>query len=208
MSQTWLTSDTHFGHKNIIKYCNRPFSNVDEMNETLIANWNAVVKPEDDIWHLGDVAFCTSKAKAFWLLSRLNGRIHIVEGNHDELALEIHKENPGFFASWDRITEIEEQGLRVVLVHYALREWHHALRGTAHAFGHTHAELRPFGKSVDVGVDNTEEIVPGASFRPVSFAELKTFMDGRAIGPHPQFENYRPGHPELEKSSYNECALP
>lgn len=202
MPNTWFISDPHVGHKNIIKYCNRPFASTDEMDKTLIKNWNAVVEPEDTVHILGDLAFCTSPGHAYSILSKLNGIKHVIEGNHDAIALQLHATYDGLFASWNRIDEIEVEGQRIVLCHYAMREWHHALRGTWHLFGHTHATLRPFGKSVDVGVDNVSEIVPGAFFRPVSFAELKTFMDKRSIAPHPAFENFRPGHPELKSCSY------
>ncbi len=54
MSNIWFTSDTHFGHANIIRFCDRPFKDIQEMNERLIANWNAVVRPGDSVYHMGD----------------------------------------------------------------------------------------------------------------------------------------------------------
>jgi calcineurin-like phosphoesterase family protein len=80
----WFTSDTHFCHKNIIRLCDRPFADVDEMNEAIIANWNAVVAPEDTVYHLGDVAL---GQWVEWdsILTRLNGRKAIVVGNHDRI---------------------------------------------------------------------------------------------------------------------------
>lgn len=77
----FFISDTHFDHVNIIKYCNRPFDTIELMNDALIRNWNAVVKPEDEVWHLGDV--CINYKKAFNFISRLNGKKILVLGNHD-----------------------------------------------------------------------------------------------------------------------------
>ena len=78
----FFTSDTHFNHTNILRYCNRPFKTVGQMNETIITNWNNVVGPDDVIFHLGD--FCLGGAEE-WnkILDRLNGRIYLVLGNHD-----------------------------------------------------------------------------------------------------------------------------
>ena len=78
----FFTADTHWGHRNIIKYCQRPFADVDEMNETLITNWNNSVGKDDIVFHLGDFAMGGS---ADWsrLLDRLNGRIYLILGNHD-----------------------------------------------------------------------------------------------------------------------------
>ena len=78
----FFTADTHFNHTNILKFCNRPFNSVEQMNETLIDNWNRVVGKDDTVFHLGD--FCLGGA-AEWtkLLDRLNGKIYLILGNHD-----------------------------------------------------------------------------------------------------------------------------
>src|SRR4051812_42588376 len=84
MENHWFTSDTHYHHKNIIKYSNRPFANVQEMNEAIINNFNSVVKPGDLVYHLGDFGFCTID-QADQILSRLNGRKYFIWGNHDKI---------------------------------------------------------------------------------------------------------------------------
>ena len=81
-SRVFFTSDTHFNHMNIISYCQRPFRDIHEMNETIIVNWNNAVAPDDIVFHLGD--FCLGGANE-WnrILDRLNGRIYLILGNHD-----------------------------------------------------------------------------------------------------------------------------
>ena len=80
-SRCYFTSDTHFGHANIIKFCNRPFKNVEEMNQKLIENWNSVVGPNDLVFHLGDFAF---GGQPLWryIREQLNGNIILIKGNH------------------------------------------------------------------------------------------------------------------------------
>ena len=77
----YFTADTHFGHKAILQYCNRPFETINEMNEALINNWNSKVGPGDIVFHLGDFAFGGS---TIWksILERLNGRKYLIIGNH------------------------------------------------------------------------------------------------------------------------------
>ena len=90
----YFTSDLHFNHGNILAYepITRPFATIDEMNETLIANWNSVVKPEDTVYVLGDFAMGPA-ADVHGLVSRLNGTIKLVRGNHDTPAkLKIYQE--------------------------------------------------------------------------------------------------------------------
>lgn len=77
----FVISDTHFNHTNIIKYCDRPFKNSDEMNDRMIKNWNSVVKDNDIVYHLGDV-WMTGNPE---LLYNLRGRKRLIVGNHDKL---------------------------------------------------------------------------------------------------------------------------
>jgi len=81
----WYTADCHFGHGNIIKYCNRPFKNPDHMNRILIKNWNMRVKPGDIVYHVGDFCFRSPAGmdKATYWESKLNGKIIFLKGNHD-----------------------------------------------------------------------------------------------------------------------------
>lgn len=110
----FFTSDTHFGHKNIIEYCQRPFKTVDEMNQVLIDNWNAVVKPEDTIYHLGDVAFLKQEA-AYKIIQQLNGNKILIRGNHDKGAGAMNA--MGFPEVHDKL-QIEINGQKLWLSHY------------------------------------------------------------------------------------------
>jgi len=82
MGKVWLISDNHFNHQKIIEYCNRPFKTVEQMNEEMIKKWNSVVKEDDKIYHLGDFGF-GSKEQIANIVSKLNGRIFLILGNHD-----------------------------------------------------------------------------------------------------------------------------
>jgi calcineurin-like phosphoesterase family protein len=172
-----FTSDTHWGHKNIIQYSNRPFSSVEEMDEVLIDNWNAVVKPEDTVYHLGDFAFLPyDQLKK--VARRLNGTKHFVMGNHDK---EIGKNKrdligSGTFASIQDYCQVKHDGKLICLFHYGQRVWNKSHHGSIHLYGHSHGSLPPHGRSVDVGVD-CKEIT--AEYRPVSVDEVVQYMSTR-----------------------------
>lgn len=90
----YVISDTHFHHSNIIKYCNRPFKDINEMNETIINNWNSIVKKDDTIYHLGD--FCLSNDDEIKnIFNKLNGNKILIRGNHDRKPVKFY-ENVGF----------------------------------------------------------------------------------------------------------------
>ena len=130
-------SDTHFNHSNIIDFDGRPFSNVDEMNETLINNWNSVVKRGDQVYILGD--FCWSRDENVWIniLRRLNGQKFLIRGNHDP------KRVPGklakYFAQVCDYKEIKDCGRTVVMSHYPILFYKHDYRSdTVMLYGHVH----------------------------------------------------------------------
>lgn len=173
----WFTSDTHFGHANIIRHCRRPFASVEAMDRTLIEKWNAVVGDEDVVYHLGDFTWESDLRKLCRLRAHLNGRIHLVPGNHDHvqqlLALGIIDELlPGLH---ELIVKDESSGarVRVVLCHYPLEEWNCSYRGALHLHGHTHGQLAPAPgmRRLDVGVD-------AHGFAPVS---LRTVLNLQQI---------------------------
>lgn len=104
--RVWITSDTHFNHKNIIKYCNRPFVDVENMNKELIERWNNTVAKDDIVYHLGDFML-GSRSGLNTMVSKLNGRINIVLGNHDNLKY-MDYINAGFNRVYDRPVLIQD----------------------------------------------------------------------------------------------------
>lgn len=175
----FFTSDTHFGHRNIIRFCNRPFNSVEEMDETIISNWNAVVNKKDTVYHLGD--FCTWKTKDYLSLfnhyrKRLNGKIFLIEGNHDyKINTNLSKIPISNYGLVDKspLYHIKINKQTIVMCHFAMRVWHKSHFDSWHIYGHSHAKLSPIGKSWDVGVDNN-------NFIPVSFYDLKRIMESQS----------------------------
>lgn len=87
----YIISDTHFNHFNIIKYCDRPFKDINDMNNTIINNWNKIVNKDDLVYHLGDF-FLGSKYDLKDIVSRLNGKIYLIRGNHDRLTVKSYED--------------------------------------------------------------------------------------------------------------------
>lgn len=151
----FITSDTHFFHKNILKYQadERPFETIEEMNEAIVQRWNSEVGPEDTVYHLGDVAFA-NPMKALPLLKRLNGKIHLIEGNHDKGLLR-NSELRACFESVASYREIKHDGVKIILCHYPIYSWNMIHHGALHFYGHTHGAIPHVweGYSMDVGLD-------------------------------------------------------
>ena len=138
----------------------RPFASIEEHDETLIANWNAVVRPEDTVWHLGDFAFNCSLEHARKCFDGLNGIKHLVVGNHEKLGRKL-----AWASQHEALVQTLIDGRRCVLLHYALRAWPGIWRGALHLYGHTHGSLPGTRRSCDVGVDAWD-------FRPVTLPEI------------------------------------
>jgi calcineurin-like phosphoesterase family protein len=178
-ARKFYIADTHFGHRLMIGDSlarPRPFASTDEMDEALIANWNAVVGPDDIVFHLGDFAFQLHDRaeRVRGIFHRLNGRKRLVIGNHDQRKDgSLHPTLAGL--PWDEeprdIVQTADDGVRLVLCHYALRTWPGIMKGAWHFYGHSHGGLPGEGRSRDVGVD-----CPDTGFVPRTFRELTSHI--------------------------------
>lgn len=174
----WFTSDTHFGHKNIIRFCNRPWKTSEEMDEALITNWNSVVKPDDIVFHLGDFAFASNGG---WkrIIQRLNGHIFLIVGNHDEVRYPGHQTFDLFEGVASQMV-LKIDGRTVYLNHYPFLCYGGAYKQDKYAvvqlYGHVHSGPHNTGLDVDrlkltfpyqydVGVDNN-------NYTPVSWEQI------------------------------------
>ena len=116
----YFTSDLHLGHGRIIELCSRPFADVDEMDEALIANWNRRVKKNDTVYLLGDAVW--DKRKVDYYMDRLSGKKVLIRGNHDHTWAR-REEFSRHFESVTQYLEINHHGHHMTLCHYPLLEW-------------------------------------------------------------------------------------
>ena len=160
---TWVTSDLHFGHKNIMSFCPQTrarFRNdVTYMNSAMVEEWNAKVQPEDTVYILGDVAFM-SGSDAGRMMNRLNGTKILIKGNHDRKTL-MDSTFRNAFAEIHDYLDVVYDGHRIVMFHYPIAEWDQMHRGALHFHGHLHGGVSGIEKyrALDVGMDSTGEIV-------------------------------------------------
>ena len=165
----FFTADTHFGHQNIIKFCDRPYKTIEEMDAEIIRRWNSVVGKNDIIYHLGDFSYRSSEFDKYF--DQLNGKIIIILGNHDKLARQNkHK----FYKAHEGFLETKIMELSFTLCHYAMRTWNKSHYGAYHLYGHSHGTLPDdrMTLSFDCGVDTH-------GFYPYSLDEVLLEMQGR-----------------------------
>ena len=135
----YFTADLHLGHNNIIKHCDRPFESVVEMDEHLITMWNAYVRQNDTVYIIGDMIFRSAVSPGDYL-KRLQGKKHLILGNHDKNWIKKTDLNE-FFESVEQFAEISDDQRRMTLCHYPLMSWNHMSRGGYMIHGHIHNGL-------------------------------------------------------------------
>ena len=185
----FITSDTHFGHKNIVRGVTnwrtqdgevpvdstRDFQTIEQMNERLIDGINHFVGQDDTLIMLGDVSFGGFDNIGIFLERLVCHNIHLILGNHDHHIENNRDHVKGRFLSVQHYLEVNINGKNFVLCHYPLQSWHGMGKGVIHLHGHVHLpENRKFGqgKKMDVGVD-------GNGMDPYSIDEIIKIMDKR-----------------------------
>ena len=168
----YYTSDLHFGHKNIIKYEDRPFNSTEEMDEYLIYKWNNKVNKNDEVYILGDFGF-VSGTRANELLDRLNGRKFLIRGNHDHSFLKDKSFDQTKFEWIKDYASIRDGDKVICMFHYPIAVWDRQHHGSIHLYGHVHSNkdnhhpllLELGDNAINVGCDVH-------NFEPVSLGEI------------------------------------
>jgi len=182
----FFSSDHHFFHANIIKYANRPFADIEEMNFELISRHNKAVSNNDAIYFIGDFCFSTNISVITNIIRQLNGEKHFICGNHDGIMQ--HGEIKRLFKTFSTSPhkeiniqdELEPSGKKsITLCHYAMRVWNKSHYGAYHLYGHSHGNLPddPNSLSLDIGVDCF-------NYAPISYTQIKQLMKAKTWTPH------------------------
>lgn len=188
MGKIFFTSDNHFSHENILKkFCpnTRQGSDSEEMNQLMIKAWQTQVMPDDIVYMLGDVFFC-SCTDAINILDQLPGQKFLIYGNHDKVIrnnLSIRKK----FAWIGEYNEIDlfsgNDRRKVILFHYPMYEWNRMYQGSYHLYGHIHSRYgeqpHPIigGRCMDVGIDSR----PKSDMTLWSWEEIDQILSKREI---------------------------
>lgn len=174
----WFTSDTHFGHERILDFTNRPFGSIREMNDALIANINEKVKPEDELYILGDYSFKMTAADAADLRRNIKcKKVHLIPGNHDK-----DWNQPavaGIFIVEPHVRTLRQDKKKLALCHFPMADWPAMSHGSIHLHGHIHSEGHAYNEinrmqglyRFDVGVDAN-------GYSPVSLEEILNWFSG------------------------------
>lgn len=167
----YFTSDHHFYHQNIIEYCSRPFSNVEEMNAELIERYNFFVGKQDVVYFLGDVSFGKPKEFIEDIFPKLSGHKHLISGNHDKRNLKYWKK---IFLSVQDYLEIEYESIKIVMSHYPFLSWNKGHRGSWMLHGHVHSSDNNLNlESIKNGFYRYDVGVDANKYFPVSIDEIK-----------------------------------
>lgn len=162
LKNIYFSADQHLSHSNIIKYCNRPFRDVTEMDTTIIDNWNKTVPNNGLTYVIGDFSFKGAKNVDVYL-KQLSGQKILIIGNHDSKQSIRSKE----WTAVHHYHELKTETRKIILFHYGLRVWNGGHHGkNILLYGHSHGNLPGDSQCVDVGVDN------GWNFTPITIEQI------------------------------------
>ncbi len=166
----YYIADTHFGHTNVIRHDNRPFSSIEEMDRTIIENWNARVRDTDDIYIVGDFIY-RGAHEPEWYLKQLKGKKHFIIGNHDGAVLKSN-EALKYFVDVDKMAHVIDGRNHICLCHFPIAEWNGFYKGHYHIYAHIHNNtndvyyfMKKYDRALNAGcmINN---------YMPVTFNEL------------------------------------
>ena len=193
----YFTSDIHIGHANAIKLCKRPFNSLEDMEDSIVSNWNNIVRQDDEVIIVGDVAFKCDAYRVVKILKKLNGKKYLVIGNHDKKYLKDDKFRNCFEWIKDYYSFWHNKRFYVV-GHYPFLSWDGMYRGSINLCGHRHLRVQEeSGGRIDVGVD-------AWNFTPVSINDIEDFVNGRANTGFDTYFEQRMCDPGFAKSYYRE----
>lgn len=169
----YFISDTHFNHTNIIEYCNRPFNSTEQMNETILNNWNNIINNDDMVYHLGDLALSRQEL-IIDIVSKLKGKKYLIRGNHDKWSIATYEE---FRFTVLRNPPIKLEKYKLLLSHYPIEDTR-IPKGYINVHGHIHnhdlyndfdsfsPEKYSREKHINISCEVTD-------FKPISIDELE-----------------------------------
>lgn len=180
MAKIW-TSDLHHEHNNIVKFTNRGVDTTQEGHtDFLRALWNAQVKPQDTVYHLGDFSFSRSYPRIAEFIRSLNGLKVFIKGNHCDPQILTRLVEDRLIHAWYDYKEIKVGEQKVCLFHFPIAAWHQQGRGSWHLHGHCHGNLKEsFGKRLDVGLDNAYNLYGKHKF--FTEQDIQEYMDAAPV---------------------------
>lgn len=169
----YFTSDLHLGYPKVIKNRNRPFDTVEEMNETLIANYNSLVSKKDTVYLLGDLTQKLEPQEANSLLSRLNGKKTLLIGNHDKYK----KYDAKIFKEMCDYKYLTDKKVPIALMHYPILAWNRYRHGSMMLHGHIRSTGEYNERNRVEGIRRYDVGVDANHFYPVSLDEIWEFFE-------------------------------
>lgn len=172
MNNIFFSSDHHYFHKNIQKFCphSRKGADILEMNELMIVAHNSRVQPKDTVYSLGDFSFGTAE-QTLEILDRLNGNIHLVLGNHDKV-IRGNRTIQSKFRSVQEYLALSIGRQKIVMCHFPFAVFDSCHYGAYHLHGHSHGSYTAPGRIMDVGIDTR----PAGDMTPWSWEEIDAIL--------------------------------